>query len=333
MKVNTGNLRLGYLFSFASDLKRSGPQTSNNLFASNLKRSAPSTSNRARARARRARFSCMVSILVLQCAIFVPFLLAQDTTWVKVEGLSSMENVTKEEARSLAIKDAMRKAVEQVVGVDILAETIAINFRLSGDIVKAMPYGRVLEREIIEEGVDEVREEGKTTPSLIYRVKIKANVVEEKGNRDPYFKIKTTLNRDVFREGDDMEIKVTPTRDCYITIFNLLEDEKVLILIPNRYKKENFIKANETFNFPDEGDMRRGIRFIAHTEEGRKAVIETFYILGLKQPLRFDTSKFTMGIFGIYNGKTAFIKDLMKEIIKLPPSERAERFIQYKIMK
>ena len=273
----------------------------------------------------------LIFIFILQFILFTPLVFAQDATWVTVEGIAAMENVTKEEARRIAIENALGRAVEEVVGTNIVAETIVINYRISGDIVKAMPYGKVIDREIIEEGVGEIRQKGRTTPSLIYRVKMKAKVIQEKGSIDPYFKINATLNRAVFKEGDDMQIKVIPTKDCYVTIFNILEDEKVIILIPNRYKGNNFIKAHETFIFPDEDDKKMGIKLISHVPEERKTVAEIIYVLGLKQPLRFDTARFRAGIFGVYNGKTAFINDLIKEIIDVPPSERAESFLQYRI--
>ena len=281
----------------------------------------------------KAKFSSifLIFIFILQSIFFIPLVFAQDASWVTVEGIAAMENVTKEEARRIAIENALGRAVEEAVGSNIVAETIVINYRISGDIVKVMPYGRVIDREIIEEGVGEIREEGQTTPALIYRVKMKAKVIQEKGTIDPYFKINATLNRAVFKEGDDMLIKVIPTKDCYVTIFNILEDEKVIILIPNRYRGDNFIKAHETFIFPNEDDKRRGIKLISHAAEGRKAVTETIYVLGLKQPLRFDTARFRVGIFGVYKGKTAFINDLIKEIIDIPPSERAESFLQYRI--
>lgn len=41
-----------------------------------------------------------------------PFLPAQDATWVTVEGTAPMQDISKEEARSRAIEDAMRKAVK-----------------------------------------------------------------------------------------------------------------------------------------------------------------------------------------------------------------------------
>lgn len=270
-------------------------------------------------------------IFILYAAVFIPSVFAQGTAWVTVEGMASMENVTKEEARRLAIEDAMRNAVEEVVGVNVLADTIVTNFMLSGDIVKVTPYGKVVDKEIIEEGVREIREKGKTTPSLIYRVKMKVKVSKEEGTTDPYFKINATLNRNVFNEGDEMVIKVSSTKDCYITIFNITEDEKTLILMPNRFRRENFIKANEAIIFPDEYENKRGIKLKATLPSGRKSVTERMYILALKQKLNFDTGKYTEGIHGIYTGKTAFINALLKEIVDIPLSERSEGFIQYQI--
>lgn len=272
------------------------------------------------------------TICILQFAFYLSPAFAQDDNWVTVEGTAALENVTKEEARRLAIEDAMRKAVEEVVGVNILAETLLIDFRVSGDIVKAIPYGKVIEKEVIDECVKEMREEGKPTPSLLYKVKIKAKVIKEKGDIDPYFKIDATLNRNVYKEGDDMLIEVKPAKDCYITIFNILEEEKVLILIPNRYKEDNFVKAHKTLSFPAEDDKRRGIKLKVHVPEERKTTTETIYILALKQPLKF-TSKFQEGIFEIYNGKTAFINDLIREIIEIPLCDRTERFLQYEVKK
>ena len=52
--------------------------------------------------------------------------LSQESEWVTVEGIAPIENVTKNEARRIAIANARREAVEKVVGVDILSETMVI---------------------------------------------------------------------------------------------------------------------------------------------------------------------------------------------------------------
>ncbi len=279
----------------------------------------------------KVRVFLLFLVFLLQAAFFVPSVFTQDSTWVTVEGMAAMENVTKEEARRLAEKDAMRRAVEQVVGIDILAETIVIDYKVSGDIIRALPYGKVIDKEIIEQNVEKIQQHKKATPHLTYKVKMRVKVFKESGKKDPFFKIQANINRQVLKEGDDVKIEVTPTNDCYVTIFNILEDDKVIKLIPNRFRKGNFVKGNETFIFPDEDDRRRGIKLQACVGKEKKSVVETYYILGTKQPVSFDSDKYVEGIFGIYNGNSSFVRDLIKEVVEIPLSERAERFLQYRI--
>ncbi len=273
----------------------------------------------------------IISIFILQFFLFIPFAFTQDSTWVTVEGIASIENVSKKEAKRLAMADAMRKAVEEVVGVDILSETVVINYKVSGDIIRSVPYGKVIGKKILKEEIVMTPQKESAIPFMAYKVKMRVNVVKEKGKGDPFFRIRAKLNKNVFKEGDEVEIKVTPSKDCYITIFNIMEDENVLKLIPNRFVTSNSVRANQAFIFPGEENKRKGIRLIAHVGQGSESVVETFYILVLKQPLNFDPDKFKEGIFETFDGSSAFMNDLLKEIVVIPPSERAETFLQYKI--
>lgn len=277
-------------------------------------------------------------LFTVQCSLFTAF--ADDSRWITVEGQAAIENITKEEARRLAIANARRKAVEDVVGVTVSADTLVINWQVSSDIIRAIPYGKVVEQEMLEEDVKSLREKEKAEPSLIYWVKLKAKVVKEKGEPDPYFKIDATLNRAVFKDNDDMQITIKPAKDCYLSIFNMLENEKVITLFPNNFKNANKIKAGEAFTFPDEQDRKRGISLKSHIHgynirgqagEGKKTTKESLYLICLKQPMAFDTQKFEQGIFGSYSGKSAFISELIKEIVEIPLSERAERLLPYEV--
>jgi len=243
-----------------------------------------------------------------------------------------MENITKEDARRLAIEDAERNAVEQVAGVTVSADTLVSNFTVSSDVISAIPYGKVIEREIITENIQVIKDETKGRPYSIYHVKMKVKVAKEKGVADPYFKLDASLNRTVFKDGEEMQIKIKPARDCYITIFNILEDDSVLTLIPNRHIRDTFIKANEYLIFPDEGIKKMGINLKVHGVDGKNITKEKIYILCFKQPVDFG-SKFEEGIFGIYKGSSAFIKELKREVVDIPLSERAERFLPYEIRK
>jgi len=267
-------------------------------------------------------------LFILQFLIPLPLVVAEEVTWVTVEGKAALADVSKTEARSSAIADASRKAVQKVVGADISAETLVVNFRLSGSLVGAIPYGRVVDSEIIEETVDSSNQD---KDSQTYRVKMKAGVAEETAGADPSFRLDAYLNSASFRDGDEMWMSIRSTQDCYISVFIILEDEKIIRLIPNRFKKYNFLKAHETFLFPSENDRELGITLKVHAPEGAKAVTETLYIVGLKQDLTFDDAGFQEGIYGVYNGQTPFMRDLIKEIVPIPLNERAEKLLQYEI--
>jgi len=275
----------------------------------------------------------LVFILLFLSGITCP-IGAQETEWVTVEGFAPIENVTKVEARKLAINNARREAVEQVVGVDLLSETMVINYNVSGDVIRAIPHGKVIGVEILKEDIALIPAEKKgDVPFLAYKVTIRANVAKEIGRTDSFFRLDAKANRKVFKEGDLMEIQITPSKDCYLTIFNVLEDEKVLILFPNRFNQNNFIKANTQFIFPGENDRKKGITLEAFLNEGQKKADEMFHVLALKEPLFFNTARFKEGIFGIYDGQTALVNDLVKNIVGIPLSHRAEKFIQYRITK
>ncbi len=274
----------------------------------------------------------MVAILLV--GFQMESLFAQETTWVTVEGFAPNENVTKTEARKLAIDDARREAVEKVVGVDLLAETMVINYNVSSDVIRAIPHGKVIGIEVLNEDVELIpaKEMGEA-PFLAYKVKIRAQVAKEFGRTDAFFRLEAKANRTVYREGDHIEIQVTPSKDCYLTIFNVLEDETVIVLFPNRFNQNNFIKANTQFIFPGDNDRKKGITLEAFLNMDQQKTDEMFHVLALKEPLYFSSAKFKEGIFGIYDGQSALVGDLVKTIVGIPLSHRAEKFIQYRITK
>ena len=276
-----------------------------------------------------------VSVMgVILLSVFACPLLAQESEWITVEGFAPIENVTKNEARKLAIDNARREAVEKVVGVDLLSETMVINYNVSGDVIRAIPHGKVIGIEILNEDIDRIPAEKKgDVPFLAYKVKIRANVAKEFGRTDSFFRLEAKANRTVFKEGDLIEIKITPSKDCYLTIFNVLEDEKVIILFPNRFNQNNFVKANTSFVFPDDNALKKGITLEAFLDEGQEKADEMFHVLALKESLFFNTATFKEGIYGIYDGQSALVNDLVKNIVGIPLSHRAEKFILYRITK
>jgi hypothetical protein len=81
------------------------------------------------------------------------FVLSSDTSIkeVMVEGVSSIEGGRKDIARDHAIKDALRKAVEQAVGTFISSETVVENYEVLSDRIYSKAEGYVAEYKVLRE--------------------------------------------------------------------------------------------------------------------------------------------------------------------------------------
>jgi hypothetical protein len=163
-----------------------------------------------------------------------------------------------------------------------------------------------------------------------YRVLVKAGVAEERRGADASFRVEASLNKSSFKNGEEMQIHIKPTKDCHVSVFIIMEDGKALRLLPNRFKADISLKAGKAFSFPDAADKQKGITLVAHTEN--HTVKESLYVLALNQPFSYDDVRFQEGIYGIYDGNTAFLNDLVNEIVGIPLGDRAEKLVQYQIM-
>jgi uncharacterized protein DUF4384 len=271
------------------------------------------------------------AVFLLTALLAAPVLAQDDITWVTVEGRAAMERKSKDEARSVALEDALRRAREKVVVSSISVESLAVNFKLSGGIAALVPYLKVVDKTVLDEGLTNQATDGSATSSPTYRVLVKAGLVEESAGADPAFKLESSLNRASFVEGDEMKIRIKSTRDCYVSVFLILGDGKVLRLLPNRFTGTVFLKAGEAFSFPDEKDKRKGISLVVSMPDNPAASNESIYVLALKQPFSSDTAGLQEGIYGVYNGNTAFMNDLVKDIAGIPLRDRAEKLLQYQI--
>lgn len=256
----------------------------------------------------------------------------QDITWVMVEAAAPIVGDNVEQAREAAIEIAEWKAIEEAVVVNISMETLLVNLKLSGSMIGAIPYAEIVESEIIEEN-DGSQSGDQATSSPMYRIKMKAGVVEKFEGHDPSFQIEAALNKMHFTNGQEMEISLKTTKDCFYCIFILLEDQKVLKLIPNRYRTNNFLESNKAYTIPDAGDRVKGNIINVYTPPDKTVAKEAVYVLALMQPFDFDNTDIQEGVFGIYNGQTAFIGDLIRQIVGIPLGNRAEQLIQYQISK
>ncbi len=70
---------------------------------------------------------------------------------------------------------------------------------------------------------------------------------------DRTFSVESLLNRNTFEEGDAAELTVRTKRSAWVYIFNLMADDRVIWLFPNRYQQDHQVRPGTPLTFPAPG--------------------------------------------------------------------------------
>ena len=57
-----------------------------------------------------------------------------------------------------------------------------------------------------------------------------------------------------YRVGESLIVYFESSRDCYLTLFDITPEGKVRQILPNRYRRDNFIRADKVYAIPEERD-------------------------------------------------------------------------------
>ncbi|MBT4382923.1 MAG: DUF4384 domain-containing protein [Candidatus Marinimicrobia bacterium] len=248
--------------------------------------------------------------------------------WYEVMGTSSLENQTLEQARRKAEDIACREAIEHFSGVQVsssssyvLGESEHMDVDKYSQIINSVSAGSILEKMPISQKL--------VDGSFDIEVKIKVKVGQQKGKADPKFKLKSSLDREYYKHGEEMTISVTPSMDCYLNILNFSSNDSVYILFPNTLLKNNFIRSGETFLLPSEENRERGIRFRVGLLPGKDEDLEMIKILATKENIPF-TALSSISTIGTYESTAT---DIIGWIMDIPRDKMTESTLQYWIYK
>jgi len=236
-------------------------------------------------------------------------------------------NMTTEDARKKANNKALKKAIEHHSGSEISSMSSRLTVETDegitqdwfGSLTTDLTRGIVLEWESISSDRKELSDN-----IWIYEVTVKAKVGQQKGERDPLFKIETALDRKVYNDGDEVNITVTPSMDCYLYVFNISSNDSVYVLLPNQYVENNFARSGTQFHIPDENARKKGIKYTVGLLPGKKKDTERVKILALKH---------SQGNYGMTLGNYKMaLKKLQYFLVDLPRDEVVESNIIYSIV-
>ncbi len=256
----------------------------------------------------------------------------QEGMWVTVEGVVLFtDEHTISEVKARSRNEARRLAVEKAVGHFIRGSTVVYNYVLAEDLVQSVARGLVVEEQILEEGVREtVHESG--TKAIFYATKLKAKVKRVNAEHKDHFKVQGTLNKTLFHSKEEMQIRVVSSRDAYLYIFNIGQDNSVTVLYPNRFAQDSFVTGGKELVFPDDKLRSVGIVLRVVPPAGAVKATERIKLIAVTHKTDFIKDRFKEGVFQVYDGKdTGLITDLLKALSALDDSEWAESTIAYEV--
>ena len=251
--------------------------------------------------------------------------------WFQVTESVIIEHITPEKAKEIAIQKACKRAIEFYSGVEISGRSLNIQAEDQDDILiddftsitQQTTRGIVIKKEILK---DEIISQGN---QLLKIITINTKVSKQKGEKDPSFQITANLNRQYFKNNEEMELSVKSSKDCYLTVLNLCSNDSVYVLFPNKYRKDNFVKSDELFQLPDSSDKNIGLSFPVNLLPNKNSDLEMIKVIATKQKIDFS-SVYSFSSYGAYQSA---LNDLQNWLLRIPRDEIEEVDLQYFISK
>jgi hypothetical protein len=200
---------------------------------------------------------------------------------VSAEGSCAIVGMTAEQCQLLALQRARASAIEQAAGVSVTSSTLVTSSVLAADFIKTYSKGFIVNEKAAWLPLGQYQRDQATAPIPEYRVRIIADVFIPQKKIRP-LGLKADLNKISFRNGEKAALAIKTDRKARIGLFNLTADDKVMMLFPNEWEKDNLAPGEETVGFP--GPQSR-IELVMQTLPGHRRDAEAFMVAALDPDL------------------------------------------------
>lgn len=252
--------------------------------------------------------------------------------WVEAEAVFNLgDETTMELAQRASLEAARRVAIEKAVGMNVTGSTLVRNAQLIDDLIQVVSKGMIVEEQLVERGLEA---QGTKGAHGTYRTKIRAKVVRlPPGKRGANYSMGCRLNRTTYQHGEHAELRITPTQDSYLYLFDITEDEHLTVLAPNRFVQEAYVAGGHEYLFPPTELVKRGIQMTTMVAPGKQRSVERIKVIATRQPIEVLKRRAPEAIFEEYRSNdTSMLVDLLKTLAGLEPGEWTECSATYEIV-
>ena len=259
--------------------------------------------------------------------------------WVEVEETRTFSNSispdkAQQEIMQILRNNAISKKIPETVEIatllsDVIIESnqVAREQTAWSAFFKSTISGIITAEEILQNDMRSLPNKN----SYQKTVRLKAYVEPVKGQRDPGFYLDVNIENNLLKSGDELAFSLTPSKDCFVYVFNFMADQNVFFMYPNQYMKENYIKANSTLHIPDES-IRDYVAFEVNTLPGESMSTESVYIICTKTQVKPIDSIQSIGTsMPVLSQDSEGFIELQRWLATIPLNQRVERNLVYHV--
>ena len=253
---------------------------------------------------------------------------AQEDKWIKVTLTDNIpENKSVDEVKKKLLDFARQKAIEQKTGVLFQSAQISNTFSTNeGESEEIFDTFRQLTKASVGGKIVDEKEPvyQQSLPNKL-TIQYQAKIEEERVKPDPTFTLECQTNRSVYQLGEDMSITVEPAKDAYITIFSITQNDRVSVLFPNYYMKNQFVEAHETREIPNSKEAKILNFTLQKPQNDELPYAELLMCIATKKTVSFDQLKSDTEY------STSWL-EVNRWLMNIPANMRTEQYIQYQVV-
>lgn len=266
---------------------------------------------------------------------------AQDDSaiWVTVDTSKFFEDTesfasAKQKTLDFARQCALQKAIPEEVAITSLLTDFSGQ---SGDIYEEQTTYSIFALSsvsgyITEQKIESAKIAGFENNIFEYRVRLRAKIQPTTGERNPAISLEIQVKNNFIKDGGKLVVMAKPSIDGYLYLFDFMADNSVLLMLPNQYMKDNFIKANKWLRFPPENTFNCFVGLMPGAEMTTETIFGVFCVNPIADIDKFQQAQPRSNLPGIILSEDGFV-NFQKWLSNVPLSQRVEKSVKINIVK
>ena len=258
--------------------------------------------------------------------------------WIEAWGEGRVEGITPEEARAKALEAARGEAIACAVGIDVrnleyrAIEEGGESFRdVFLSFSRQTSFGQVVDQRRPEWSECKIPIPDRSLPITVYQARMEVKVERQEGRPDPGFVVEVTPNKERFIDGERMQLEITATRPCHVTVFNITAADTVVVILPHEYRPASHVEPGDTLRMPDEHEKAMGISYPVTVPEGRSRVTERILVIATKTEPSLGAGWRRTGLHNQVPTRRAALARLQRWLVQVPREEWTEDEVVYRV--